>query len=79
MQDLELSVEHLRRNKLGLVALIGMLPNETGEEKYLQDGKHDEKLDENNGPERAPKRHVAESIIIEMEHFVEEVGLRHKQ
>jgi hypothetical protein len=67
MQDLELSVEHLRRNKLGLVALIGMLPNETGEEKHLQDGKHDEKLDENNRPQRLAEAHVPETIVIEIE------------
>jgi len=54
-----------------------VLADVVGEEKELQHGKDDEQLDEDDGPEGAPQRHAAESVIVEMECFVEEVVLFH--
>ena len=38
---------------------------DVGKKEKPQDGEHDEQLDQDHGPERAPQRHAAKSVRIE--------------
>jgi hypothetical protein len=41
-----------------------------GEKEHLQYGKDDEQLNQDDGPERAPQRHLAKAVPIEVESLV---------
>ena len=56
---------------------LGMLFEEVGEEKHLQHSKDDKQLDEDDGPERFAQFHRPESIVIQIEDFLEKVVLCH--
>jgi len=48
-----------------------------GEEKQLEDKEDDDELDEDDEPERLAQRHVAETVIIEVEYPVYEPVFLH--
>jgi len=59
-------LDEFRCHVSGFIAL-GMLLEKIRKEEYLEDGKHDEKLDENNRPQRLAEAHVPETVVIEIE------------
>ena len=65
------------RHELSLSALRGVLMEEVWEEEEFEDDKHDEKLDKDDRPERAPQCHVLEAVVIQIEDFVYEPCLSH--
>ena len=59
---------------LGHVLLLLLVAHPThggAEEEEAQNGKHDEKLQEDKSPERAPQGHLAETIQIKVENSVQ--------
>jgi hypothetical protein len=59
----------LSRYEFCLVALSVLL-EEVGKEKHFQYSENDEKLDEDNSPQRASQLHVAEPVVVELEDTV---------
>ena len=59
------------------MSFLGMSAEEVGEEEDLEDGKHDEEFDEDDGPERAAERHVAEAVVVEVPDTIEKAVLVH--
>ena len=57
---------------------FGMLFQEVGEEKQLQDHKDYEQFDKDNGPQRLAEAHRAETIVIEVKGSVQKTVLLHK-
>jgi hypothetical protein len=55
-----------------------VLLQEVGEEEHFQDGKDDEELDEDNGPQRTPQFHVLETVVVEVEDSVDETIFPHR-
>ena len=60
----------------GFVAL-GVFLQEIGEEEHLEDGEHDEQLDEDDGPQRTPQLHVPEAFVVKIEESVYETVFSH--
>ena len=60
------------------MAFLGMLSDEIGEKEDFEDDEDDEQLDGDDEPERAPQRHVAETIIVEMERLMPETVWTHR-
>lgn len=56
----------LSGHEVCFATFLGMLREEIGEEKDLQDSKHDEKLDADDQPQGLPQRHRPETIVIEV-------------
>ena len=56
-----------------------MLVDIVGKEENFQDGKDDEELDENDGPEGFPQCHIAESFIVQVVGSVPETIFSHRQ
>jgi hypothetical protein len=55
-----------------------MLPDIVGEEKQLEHGKNNKKLDEDDSPKRPPQCHTAEAIIIQMVNLIEKTIFAHR-
>jgi hypothetical protein len=65
------NVQSFFRHEVGLVALLGMLFDEIGEEEKFQHQEYDDELDDDNRPKRSSQRHVAEAIVVKVENPVE--------
>ena len=52
------------KNEVGLLPLGSMFLYVIREEEQLEDNEDDEQLYKYDGPQRSPKRHTAEPIII---------------
>ena len=48
-----------------------------GEEENFQHTKDDKQLDANDEPQRFPQFHMAETVIIQVEHFIKETRPPH--
>ena len=59
--------------------LRGVLANVVGKEKDFQNHKDDEKLDEDDDPERAPQCHAAKTVVIQTESPLKKVALCHSR
>ncbi len=70
-------VHELLPYELRLLPLRCVLLDEIWEEEEFEDDKHDEKLDKDDRPERAPQCHVLEAVVIQIEDFVYEPCLSH--
>ena len=67
----------MRRHKLRLPTLVGMLLDEVGKEKNLQDDEDDEEFDEDNRPERTTQPHVAEAVVVQVINLVKKALFFH--
>ena len=72
------SIHEFRSHVAGLVAL-GVLLQEVGEEEHLEDGKHDEKFDEDDGPQRLAEAHVAETVVVQVEGPIQKTVFVHRR
>ena len=70
------AVDELGGDIGGFVA-VGVLLQEIGEEEHLEDGEHDEQLDEDDGPQRTPQLHVLEAFVVKIEESVDETVFAH--
>ena len=70
------AVDELGGDVGGFVA-AGVFLQEIGEEEHLEDGEHDEQLDEDDGPQRTPQLHVLEAFVVEIEESVDETVFAH--
>ena len=55
----------------------GVFLQKIGEEEHLEDGEHDEQLDEDDGPQRTAQLHVPEAFVVEIEESVYETVFAH--
>lgn len=65
------------RHKLGLSALFRVGFQEIREEKHLQNREHNEKFNQDNRPQRFAERHIAESVVIQVENPIPKAVFSH--
>ena len=70
------AVDELGGDVGGFVA-AGVFLQKIGEEEHLEDGEHDEQLDEDDGPQRTAQLHVPEAFVVEIEESVYETVFAH--
>ena len=70
------AVDELGGDVGGFVA-GGVFLQEIGEEEHLEDGEHDEQLDEDDGPQRTPQLHVPEAFVVEIEESIYQTVFAH--
>jgi len=71
------ALQHLSAYEIGLFPFFGMLADVIGEKEALEHNKHDEELDEDDGPEGTPQGHAPEALIIEIVNPIKETILIH--
>ena len=71
------SVDQLAGDIASLVPL-GMRLQEVREEKHLQHGEDDKKLNEYDGPQRTPQAHITKALVVEVEHSVGKTAFLHR-
>jgi hypothetical protein len=62
------AVNQLARHVLLLVRRAAEFPQEVREKEHLQDGKHDEQLDEDNHPQRFADGHAPKALHVKAEY-----------